>query len=68
MVQASSEKVRRAADASIAAHEQQAQEAAKHFEELQAQEQQAQAQLKALKGQLAGMRATRSTANNMLFK
>lgn len=68
MMQASSEKVRRAADASIATHEQEAQEAAKRYEQLQAEEDKAQAQIKTLKEQLTGMRASRFKANELLSK
>ena len=68
LVQASSEKVRRAADASIATHEQEAQAAAKRYEQLQAEEEKAQAQVKALKEQLTGMRASRFRANELLNK
>ena len=67
-MQASSEKVRRAADASIASHEQQAEQAAKQYEELQGQEQLAQAQIKTLKDQLTSMRASRFKANDFLSK
>ena len=67
-MQASSEKVRRAADASIAQHEQEAQEAAKRYEQLQAEEEKAQAQNKTLKEQLTGMRASRFKANELLSK
>lgn len=68
LMQASSEKVRRAADASIAAHEREAQEAAKRYDQLQAEEEKAQAQIKTLKEQLTGMRASRFKANELLSK
>lgn len=68
VMQASSEKVRRAADATIATHQQEAQEAAERFEQLQAEEEKAQAHIKTLKEQLAGMRATRFKANELLSK
>lgn len=68
VMQASSEKVRRAADATIATHQQEALEAAERFEQLQAEEEKAQGHIKTLKEQLAGMRATRFKANELLSK
>ena len=67
-LQASSEKVRRAADASIASHEEEAAKAAEQHQELQAEEQKAQAQIRTLKEQLTGMRSTRFKANDQLSK
>ena len=67
-IQASSEKVRRAADASIAAKDEEAAKAAEQYQELQAEEQQAQAQIKTLKEQLTGMRSSRFRANDLLSK
>ncbi|KAL3155440.1 hypothetical protein ABBQ38_010996 [Trebouxia sp. C0009 RCD-2024] len=65
---ASSEKVRRAADATIATREQEAQEAAQQYEQLKEEEQKAQGQVKNLKEQLAGMRASRFKATELLTK
>ena len=67
-MQASSEKVRRAADATIATREQEAQEAAKQYEQLKEEEHKAQAQIKNLKEQLTGMRASRFKATELLSK
>ncbi len=67
-VQASSEKVRRAADASIAAKDEEAAKAAEQLQEVQAEEQKAQAHIKTLKEQLTGMRSSRFKANDLLTR
>ena len=67
-MQASSERGRRAADASIATHEEKAAKAAKQLKEVQTLEQQAQDQIKSLKEQLTGMRSSRFKATDMLTK
>lgn len=60
--------MRRAAEASVASHEQEAEQAAMCYESLQEQEQVAQAQIRVLKEQLTGMRASRFKANDLLSK
>lgn len=60
--------MRRAADATIATREQEAQEAAQQYEQLKEEEQKAQGQVKNLKEQLAGMRASRFKATELLTK
>lgn len=67
-VQASSEKVRRAADASIAVKDEEAAKAAEQLQEVQAEEQKAQAHIKTLKEQLTGMRSSRFKANDLLTR
>ncbi len=60
--------MRRAADASIVVKEEEATKAADQYQELHAQEQAAQAQIKTLKEQLTGMRSSRFKANDLLTK
>ena len=67
-IQASSEKVRRAADASIAVKDEEAAKAAEQLQEVQAEEQKAQAHIKTLKEQLTGMRSSRFKANDLLTR
>ncbi len=60
--------MRRAADASIAAKDEEAAKAAEQLREVQAEEQKAQAHIKTLKEQLTGMRSSRFKANDLLTR
>lgn len=68
MLQASSEKTRKASDISLETAEKAAAVAAQQFDALRAQEQEAQAQVKTLRERLASMRSSKFKANELLTR